>query len=111
MFKNYKEAKKAWENGDLSIQTLYNLELYFQAVSESAENIYVLDNWCIDEDDNCDLVTYHDPVKITRKEIYQRFSEKDLHGLTELTHGDLIDCHGHILSKEEIREIFWDMGN
>lgn len=111
MFNNLKEAKKAWENKNISTKVFYSLEVYFKAVDVPAEDVYALDDWCIDEDENCDLVTYHDPVKISRKEIYQKYSEKDLHGFTDLTHGDLIDCNGHILTKEEIRQIFWDMGN
>jgi hypothetical protein len=111
MYNNIKEAKKAHVKGELKAEALFNLELYFQAVSKPAEDIYVLDDWCYDEDDNADLVTFHSPEKITRKEIYQRFSEKDLHGFTDLAHSDLIDCHGHILSDDEIREIFWNMGN
>lgn len=111
MYQNITEAKLAHENGELSTKAFYNLELYFQAVSQPAEDIYVLDDWCIDEDENCDLVTYHDPVKISRKEIYQKYSEKDLRGFTDFAHSDLIDCNGHILTKKEIREIFWNMGN
>lgn len=111
MYNNINEARIAHEKGELTIQDLYNFELYLQAVSEPAEDIYVLDDWCIDEDDNCDLVTFHSPEKITRKEIFRRYCEKDLHGFTDLAHCDIIDCNGHILSDNEIREIFWNMGN
>lgn len=111
MFNNIAEAEKAVKNGELDIKDFDSLKVYFQAVEEPAEDVYALDDWCIDEDENCDLITYHDPVKITRKEVFQRYSERDLHGFTDLTHCDIIDCHGHILTENEIREIFWNMGN
>ena len=111
MYKNYEAALAAHMRHELDPQTLEYLKVYFEVISEPAENIYVLDDWCYDEDENYDLVIYHDPKKITRKELFQQYSEKDLHGFTKLTHGDLIDCHGHILSANEIREIFWNMGN
>ena len=111
MYKNIEEANIAYKNGEITIQDLDSLKLYFKAVTEPAEDIYVIDDWCWDEDDNCDLVTFHSPEKITRKEIFQKYCERDLHGFTDLTHCDIIDCRGHILSDDEIREIFWNMGN
>lgn len=111
MYKSINEAYEDVLSGKLAIANFDSLKVYFQAVKEPAEDVLVLDDWCYDEDEDLCLMVYHHPTKITRKEVYQRFSERDLHGLTELTHGDLIDCHGHILSEDEIREIFWNMGN
>lgn len=108
---NLKEAEEACKNGKLTIQDLDSLEIYFRVITEPAEDVYALDDWCYDEDEDGALVVYHHPEKITRKEVFQRYSERHLHGFTDLTHGDLIDCYGHILSKDEIREIFWNMGN
>lgn len=106
MFNNVNEAKKAYKNGEITIQDLDSLEVYFKVV-DPAEDIYVVDNWHYDEDEDYDLIVVHDAVPVTRKNLFRNYSLEDL---TD-PHCDVIDHKGHCLTKEEIQEIFWDMGN
>ena len=107
MYKNIKEAETAYKNGVIAIQDLDSLEVYFQAVIEPNENTYCVDNWYYDEDDNYDLVVVHEPIPVTRRDLFRNYSLKDL---TD-PFCDVIDCKGHCLTKEDLQEIFWNMGN
>ena len=108
MYKNIKEAEEAYKNGEITIQDLDSLEeVYFKVVAEPAEDIYVIDDWSYDEDEECNLIVIHDPIAVSKKDLYRNYSLKNLTN----SFCDVINCEGHCLTKEEIQEIFWDMGN
>lgn len=107
MYKNYKEALTAHLKGELSPQDLDSLEVYFRVISEPAEDVYCIDEWYYDEDEDYDLIVSHNPVAVNQKDLFRNYSVKYLTG----KHIDVINCEGHCLTKEEIQEIFWDMGN
>lgn len=108
MFNNIKEAELAYKNGEITIQDLDSLtEVYFKVVNTPAEDMYAVDNWYYDEDDNYDLIVIHEAVPVTRKDLFRNYSLEDLVD----PNCDVINCVGHCLTKEELQEIFWDMGN
>lgn len=108
MFKNVEEAQRAYKNGEITIQDLDSLqEVYFKVISEPAEDTFAVDNWYYDEDEDYDLIVVHDATAVTRKDLFRNYSLEDL---TD-PYCDVIDHKGHCLTKEELREIFENMGN
>lgn len=107
MYKNINDVKNAMKNGEVSGKQYQALTQYFNAVEEAAEDIYVIDDWSYDEDEECNLIVIHDPVAVSKKDLFRNYSLKNLTN----SFCDVINCVGHCLTKEEIQEIFWDMGN
>lgn len=107
MFNNIKEAELAYKNGEITIQDLDSFEVYFKVISEPAEDMYCVDEWYYDEDEDYDLIVSHNPVAVTRKDLFKNYLLETLID----PHCDVIDHKGHCLTKEELQEIFWDMGN
>lgn len=111
MYNSITEVKKAYENKEISSKQYWAFTQYFDAVKVPSEDVLVMHEYFWDEDDYTNLVDMSTNSTITKKELFLKFSKKDLKGWTLLTHNDLIDCNGHILSKENIMEIFWNWGN
>lgn len=108
MYKNIEEAKIAYKNGEITIQDLDSLvEVYFKTVAVPAEDTFAVDNWYYDEDEDYDLIVVHNAMAVTRKDLFRNYSLEDLVD----PNCDVINCVGHCLTKEELQEIFWDMGN
>lgn len=111
MYNNITDVQNAMKNGEVSGKTYWALTQYFDAVKEAAEDVLVMHVYFWDEDDQCNLVDMSFNKILTKKDLFLKYSKKDLKGWTDLTHNDLIDCNGHILTKEDIMEIFWNWGN
>ena len=108
MFKNIEEARIAYKKGEISIQDLDSLkEVYFKVVNVPAENTFAVDNWYYDEDEDYDLIVVHNALPVSQKDLFRNYSLKDL---TD-PNCDVINCEGHCLTKKELQEIFWNMGN
>lgn len=108
MFKTLKDAELAYKKGEITIQDLDSLtEVYFKVVDTPAEDTFAVDNWYYDEDEDYDLIVVHNAKAVTRKDLFRNYSLEDL---TD-PYCDVIDHKGHYLTKKELQEIFWDMGN
>ena len=108
MYNNVEEARRAYKNGEITIQDLDSLvEVYFKTVSIPAEDTFAIDNWYYDEDEDYDLIVVHNAEAVTRKDLFKNYTLEDL---TD-PNCDVIDYKGHCLAEEELREIFENMGN